>query len=613
MTQINQQTNAYLNRKFIIIAIFLVTGLIFVARLFFLQVVDPSYKLSASKNILRYITDYPARGLIYDRNGELLVYNEPFYDLMVIPGQVRDIDTTEFCGLMGITRDFFDRRMKQAKEYSLYRGSVFVRQISKNSYAYIQEKLHKFPGFYVQPRTLRNYTYPVAAHTFGYVGEAGPGIINNNPYYKAGDYIGISGIEKHYEEQLRGEKGVRIKVVDVLSREIGSHQRGRFDTVPTAGKDLYTTLDINLQLYGERLMQNKIGSIVAIEPSTGEILALVSSPSYDPNLLVGRARTQIYRKLQRDTLNPIFNRALMAQYPPGSVFKVVNTLIGLQENVVQPGTRLSCPGYYSSRGITVRCRNHPSPIDLIESIKYSCNTYASILFRNVIEQDDFENIKESFTNWRNYLTSFGLGNVFDNDLPYALSGLIATSDYYDRIYGTNGWRSLTVLSLGIGQGELGTTPLQLANIAATIANRGYYITPHVVKAIGNPDSINTKYNEKNQTAVDKEHFNVMAEAMFQVVEEGTGRFSRIEDIEMAGKTGTVQNPHGENHSAFIAFAPKDDPKIAISVIIENSGYGATWAAPLASLMIEKYLTGEVNRKWFEQRIVEANFINPENQ
>ncbi len=610
---IKKQTNAYFNRKFIVIAIFMATGLIFIVRLFFLQVVDPSYKLSASKNILRYITDYPARGLIYDRNGKLLVYNEPFYDLMVIPGQVRDIDTTEFCSLLGITRDFFNDRMDQAGEFSMYRGSVFMRQIQKKSYAYIQEQLHKFPGFYVQPRTLRNYVHPSAAHTFGYVGEVGPGIIKNDPYYRAGDYVGISGIEKYYEESLRGEKGVRIKVVDVLSREIGSYQGGRFDTASVAGKNLHTTLDIDLQLYGEQLMQNKVGSIVAIEPSTGEILTLVSSPSYNPNLLVGRARTQNYRKLQRDTLKPIFNRALMAQYPPGSVFKVVNTLIGLQEGVVQPETRYSCPGFYHSRGITVRCRNHPSPLDLTGSIKYSCNTYSTILFRNTIDQARFENIQESFTNWRNYLESFGLGSIFNNDLPYALSGLVATSDYYDRIYGANRWRSSTILSLGIGQGEIGTTPLHLANIAATIANRGYYITPHVVKAIGSPENKNTKFNEKINVDIDKEHIEVMVEAMFQVVEEGTGRFSRIEGVEMAGKTGTVQNPHGENHSVFIAFAPKDDPQIAISVIIENSGYGATWAAPLASLMIEKYINGEVNRRWFEQRILEANFINPENQ
>ncbi len=608
--QINRSTNAFLNRKFVILTIFVVVGVVFVLRLFFLQIADPSYKLFANRNILRYITDYPARGLIYDRNGELLVYNEPYYDLMVIPGQVRDIDTTAFCKLLGLTVESFENIMNQAKQYSFHKGSILVRQIPKNAYAYIQEQLYKFPGFYVQPRTLRNYTYPSAAHTMGYVGEVNQRIIDNDPNYKAGDYIGISGIEKFYEEYLRGKKGVKVRLVDVLSREIGSYQDGRFDTASVAGEDLYTTLDIDLQLYGELLMQNKVGSIVALEPSSGEILALISSPSYDPSLLVGRVRTNNYRRLQRDTLKPIFNRALMAHYPPGSVFKVVNTLIGMQEGVVQPHTRYSCPGYYYSRGITIRCRSHPSPIDLTRSIQHSCNTYSTILFRNILEQNRFENIQESFTSWRNHVTSFGLGSVFDNDLPYALTGLVATPDYYDLIYGSNGWRSMTIISLGIGQGELGTTPLQLANIAAAIGNRGFFNTPHIVKAIGNPENSNNRFNEKTTTSIDEEHFDVMAEAMFKVVEEGTGRFSRIAGIEMAGKTGTVQNPHGENHSVFIAFAPKDDPQIAISVVIENSGYGATWAAPVASLMIEKYLTGEVNRRWFEQRILDANFINP---
>ncbi len=608
---INQQTNSYLNRKFVIITIFVVIGLVFIVRLFSLQVLDTSYKLSASRNILRHITDYPARGLIYDRNGELLVHNEPFYDLMVIPGQVGEIDTVSFCNLTGITIESFERRMQNAKQFSYHRGSIFIGQIEKDSYAYIQEHLHKFPGFYVQSRTLRNYVYPVAAHIFGYVGEASQRIIDNNPYYQPGDYVGISGIEKYYEEFLRGEKGVKIKVVDALGREIGPYQDERYDTIAIAGEDLYTTLDIDLQIYGEKLMQNKIGSIVAIEPSSGEILSMVSTPNYDPNLLVGRVRTQNFLSLYSDTLKPIFNRALMAEYPPGSVFKVISTLIGLQEGVVQPNTRLYCPGYYQSRGITVRCREHKNPVDLTGSIKYSCNTYAANLFRNVIDQDKYKNIQESFTTWRDHVTSFGLGNVFNNDLPYELSGIVANSDYYDNIYGSNGWSSLTILSLGIGQGELGTTPMQLANVAATIGNRGFYKTPHIVRAIDDPENKNSKFNNKKYSTIDEEHFDFIAESMFQVVDEGTGRFSRIEDIEMAGKTGTVQNPHGENHSVFIAFAPKDDPEIAISVVIENSGYGATWAAPVASLMIEKYLTRQVERKWFEQRILDANFINPE--
>jgi penicillin-binding protein 2 len=608
--RITSDHNVHSKRKTIFIGTIIITGLILLVRLFYIQVIDHTYKLSATSNVMRYITDYPARGLIYDREGRLLVSNETHYDLMVIPRQVRNIDTLEFCNLLGIDVAQFESRMMQARRHSHFRPSVFERQISKNTFAFFQEKLFRFPGFFVQPRTLRNYTYPIAAHTFGYVGEAGPTLIENDPYYRPGDYVGISGIERYYEEELRGRKGVRIRMVDVLNREIGPYQGGRFDTIAETGKDLYTTLDAELQLYGERLMQNKRGSIVAIEPSSGEILALVSSPSYDPNLLVGRVRTQNYRMLQNDTLKPLFNRALMAQYPPGSAFKVVNTLIAMQEGVVNLHTRQSCSGAYHSGGITVRCRQHPNPVNIVSSIQYSCNTFSVVAFRNTLDQPRFLNMQEAFNNWRDHVTSFGFGRVFGNDLAHELSGLIVSSDYYDRIYGPRGWRSLTIVSLSIGQGEVGTTPVQLANLAATVANRGHYYTPHIVRAIATPDSLNPRFREPNQTTVDRRHFEVMADAMHEVVLDGTGRFSRMQDIEMGGKTGTVQNPHGENHSVFIAFAPVDDPKIAISVVVENAGSGAAWAAPIASLMIEKYLNGETQRHWFENRILEASFLNP---
>ncbi len=608
---LNRPSDFHSSRKVVIIGFFLITGLIFLVQLFHIQVVDPAYKLSASSNVLRHLTDYPARGLIYDRNGELLVYNEARYDLMVIPQQVRDIDTTAFCDLLNIDPAVFESRLLQARRHSPFRASVFERQISKNTFAAFQEKLFRFPGFFVQPRTLREYTYPIAAHTFGYVGEAGPSVISNDPYYRPGDYIGISGIEKAYEEELRGKKGVRIRMVDALNRDIGPYQQGRFDTIATAGKDIYTTLDAELQIYGETLMQNKRGSIVAIEPSTGEILALVSSPSYEPGLLVGRVRTRNYRMLQNDTLKPLFNRALMAQYPPGSVFKVVNTLVALQEGVVDLSTRYSCSGAYYAGPITIRCRDHPNPVDVFSSIKHSCNSFSSVAFRNILDRPHFENMQEAFNTWRRHVGSFGFGSIFGSDLPYELSGLVATSDYYDRLYGTRGWRSLTIISLGIGQGEIGTTPIQLANLSATVANRGIYYTPHVVKGIGDPDSSIDLNRLPNVTTIDAEHFNVMAEAMHRVVSDGTGRFSLIPGIEMAGKTGTVQNPHGENHSVFIAFAPVDNPQIAISVVVENAGYGSTWAAPIASLMIEKYLNREVNRTWFEQRILDANFLTPQ--
>lgn len=601
-------SNPFPERKKVIAGIILGIAIILAWRLFVLQIADPSYKAFSQSNYLRYITDYPSRGLIYDRHGELLVYNEAHYDLMVIPGQVKDIDTVEFCNLLGIDVTSFESRLLQTRHFSRFRASVFERQISKTTFAAFQEKLFRFPGFFVQPRTLRKYTYPMATHTFGYVGEAGPNIINNDPYYRPGDHIGISGIEKAYEKELRGVKGLRIRMVDVFNRDIGAFHDGRYDSLAVAGKDIYTTLDATLQLYGEKLMHNKRGSIVAIEPATGEILSLVSSPSFDPGLLVGRQRTRNYRTLQNDTLKPLFNRALMAQYPPGSVFKVISTLIALQEGVIHENTSYGCSGIYHTRGISVRCRSHPSPVNVITAIQHSCNTYASIIFQNTINQPHFENIQESYTHWRNYVQNFGLGRHFGSDLSYELPGLIATPDYYDKIYGPSGWRSQTILSLGIGQGELGVTPMQLANMTAAIANRGHYITPHMVKAIGEAQNANDRFSLANNIPIDKEHFETMIRAMHHVVKDGTASFSSIPGIEMAGKTGTVQNPHGENHSVFVAFAPVDDPKIAISVIVENAGYGSVWAAPIASLMIEQYLTGGVNRGWFEQRVLEASFL-----
>lgn len=603
------RTSYYANRKKIIIGIIFFIGILFIFRLYQLQVIDKTYKLSASNNVLRYITDYPARGLIYDRNGELLVYNEAHYDLMVIPIQAKNIDTTDFCSLLGLDKEDYVSRINQARTYSPHRASIFERQISKNTYAAFQEKMFRFPGFFVQPRTLRKYVDPIAAHTFGYIGEVGPEIVNADDYYRSGDYIGISGLERSYEKEIRGQKGLRIRLVDVLNRDIGPYMEGRFDTLSTPGKDIYTTLDGALQAYGEQLMANKKGSIVAIEPASGEILALVSSPTYDPNLLVGRVRNANYRKLQNDSLKPLFNRALMAQYPPGSVFKIVNTLIAMQEGVINPQTRISCPGAYSAGGITVRCRSHPGPVNIHTSIQHSCNTFSCIAFRNTIDKPSFGSIQNGLANWREHVASFGFGHVFDSDLPFELSGVVASPDYYDRIYGNRGWRSLTVISLAIGQGEIGTTPIQLANLASIVANRGYYISPHMVRAIEHPDSLNQQYNKKNATTIDREHFDVMAQAMGMVIKEGTGRFSMIEGIDMGGKTGTVQNPHGENHSVFVAFAPLNDPKIAISVVVENAGYGSTWAAPIASLMVEKYLKGSVDREWFEQRVLDAKFIS----
>jgi len=601
------------NRRYIISGIIIFIFLTITIRLFFLQVIEHSYRLSASNNVLRYITQYPARGLVYDRNGELLIYNQAAYDLMVIPRQLQPFDTVEFCDILGITKEQVNTRLKEAKEHSSFRPSIFMKQVSAETYARLQEKLFKFSGFYVQPRTLRAYPHAIGAHFLGYVGEVDDRRIRENPYYKMGDYIGISGLERSYEEELRGKKGVNVYLVDVHNRIKGSYAEGRYDTVAVLGKDLTTTVDIELQKYGEKLMENKLGGIVAIEPSTGEILAMISSPGYDPNLLVGRPRTSNFRNLDSDTLKPLFNRSLMALYPPGSTFKIVNALIGLEEGVVYPRTKYSCDGAYRV-GRGVGCHYHPSPTDLVQSIQVSCNTYYCHVFRNIIDKPTHGGVEQGFTVWKNHVESFGFGKKLNIDQPNELAGIVPSIEFYDRYFRKGGWNSLTILSLAIGQGELGTTPLQMANMTAAIANRGWYYTPHLVKAINGEPNIEPRFQIKNYTTIDSVWYNHVIEGMYLAVngEPGSGSTARIAvipDIEVCGKTGTSQNPHGKDHSVFVAFAPKDDPKIAIAVYVENAGYGATWAAPIASLMIEKYINGEVKRKWHEDRIFNAILLD----
>ncbi len=602
----------YLNRKFIILGLFLFTGLVFTIRLFYVQVMAEKYILSANNNVLRYLTQYPARGLIYDRNGKLLVYNEAAYDMMVIPRQVKAMDTVEFCRLLDISIEDFRERLTKARRYSSYKPSLFESQINRENFGALQEKMFRFHGFFVQPRTLRSYPYPTAAHMLGYIGEASPAIIAGNAYYKASDYIGISGIEKSYEEELRGQKGMKIRVVDVHNRDMGTFEEGHYDTISLPGRDLWASIDVDLQLLGEELMLNKKGSIVAIEPSSGEILCLVSSPTYDPNLLVGRIRNHNFSQLSADSINiPLFNRALMATYPPGSTFKTLNALIGLQEGVLSPGTRYSCPGGFAlGNGHVIGCHNHAGPLDLIESIQYSCNTYYCKVFKSILEKDGFYATDKDFNIWRNHALSFGLGKRIGLDLPSELSGNIPSSAYYDKYYGKNGWHSLTVISLAIGQGEILVTPVQLANMTAVIANRGYYITPHVIKGVGKPNSVNNPFMEKHYCTVDPTYFDIVVEGMERVVLAGTATNARLDSVSICAKTGTAQNPHGDNHSIFIAFAPKENPKIAISVIVENAGYGATWAAPIASLMIEQYLKGKVARLELKERMINRNLIKP---
>lgn len=579
-----------------------------------LQIIEQSYKLSASNNVLRYIPQYPARGLIYDRNGEIIVCNQAAYDLMVVKNEVKTFDTTEFASILGVTKEQIKNsftQIKRVKGYSPYKPSVFLKQISAKTYANLQEKLYKFPGFDVHPRTLRTYPHKMAGHLLGYVGEVDDDIISKNTYYQLGDYIGINGLEKSYEKELRGKKGINIYMVDVHNRIKGSYENGRYDTAAVVGKDLVCTIDSKLQEYGEKLMTNKIGSIVAIEPKTGEVLAMVSSPTYDPELLVGRDRTTNYRILQNDTLKPIFNRALMALYPPGSTFKVVNGLIGLQEGVVYPTTRYGCAGGYPI-GRGVGCHIHPSPLSFTQAIQMSCNTYFCYVFRSIVDKPTFGSVENGFSNWKKHVESFGFGNRLNIDLPNELRGIVPSVSFYDRYFRKGGWNSLTIISLSIGQGELGTTPLQMANLSSIIANRGYYYSPHVVKEIKGTSSIDTKYAEKHTTSIDSTWFNYVVEGMDMAVNGGfggTALIAALPKIRVCGKTGTAQNPHGADHSVFIAFAPKDNPKIAIAVYIENAGFGGTWAAPLASLMIEKYLTDSIARPDLEKYILDATLLD----
>jgi penicillin-binding protein 2 len=588
------------SRKQTVIAIFLVIGAIYLVRLFYIQVIDKSYALSANNNVLRYVTQYPARGLIYDRNGKLLVYNEAVYDLMVTPMQVKEIDTAEFCKLLEITYEGFMERMEKAVKYSRYKPSLFEKQISKETYGYIEEKMYRFPGFFVQPRTLRYYPKPIGAHLFGYVGEVTQGLIDKNPYYKSGDYIGISGIEKSYESALRGIKGMKIKMVDVHNREVGSFQDGRFDSAAIMGQDLYLSIDADLQEYGELLMKGKMGSVVAIEPSTGEILAFLSSPAYDPNLLVGRVRSKNYKLLSEDPVKPLINRAMAGTYPPGSTFKMVNDLVGLQEGLLDLGVRYSCQGKTSS---PIRCTHtHQSPLNVEVAIQQSCNPFHWQVFRSIITNGKHGGIRNNYVTWRDQVMSLGFGHKLGTDLQFELSGNIPSAEKYDEIYGKGHWNAMTIRSLSIGQGEILVTPLQLANYAAAMANRGSYIVPHVVKYVGEKGRKSAEFKKVN-SLIDPVHFEVAVEGMRQVATLGTARWYQIDSVTMCGKTGTAENPHGDDHSLFMAFAPAENPRIAIAVIIENAGFGSSWALPVASLMIEKYITGKIKRPDVEEHML----------
>ena len=593
-------------RYFVIVAALgiLLAGYTF--HLFRLQVLNKSYKTKADENAIREITIHPARGFIYDRHDSLLVYNDAAYDLMVVPKELRTFDTAELCRVLDLDIEDVRKKIEKAKKYSGSVPSLFKQQISKEDYGYLQEKMSEFPGFFVQSRTLRSYPQPIAAHILGYVSEVDEQDVENDSYYRMGDYIGKSGIEKAYEPILRGVKGKRKVLVDVHNREMGSYNNGDDDIVAVPGTSIWSTLDMQLQRYGEELMAGKRGAIVAIEPKTGEILCLVSSPNYDPNLLVGTARPKNYGKLVTDPEKPLFNRALQAAYPPGSTFKLANGLIALQDHIITPSTVYSCSGGgYHLGSHVVHCHNCGG-LNIYSAIQRSCNTFFCRAYYNILSNRvKYKNIDEAYTAWLDYMSSMGFLQVFDTDLPYELKGRIPTAEYFDKKY-NNSWNGNTVVSMGIGQGEAAVTPLQMANMLAVIANKGYYIRPHVVRAIGHKDSLNTQFSEKVYSKIEPRHFETVLQGMRQVVTSGTGRGAQIPGIEVAGKTGTAQNPHGRDHSVFALIAPANDPELVIFCLVENAGFGATVACPIASLMAEYYLNRKVERTDLEQRMKEMN-------
>lgn len=607
-----------MERKHIIYFSVILTSIIFIVRLFFLQIVDDSYRASPLNNAaVKVKYEYPQRGYIYDRNGELIVANQPTYDIMVIPKDVKQIDTTEFCNLIQITKEDYSKRLKRATVYSRRIPSVFLAQVSKESYAYLQEKMHHYKGFYIQKRSLRQYPIKSAPNVLGYIGEANESFLKKNPYYQLGEYRGVNGIEKQYEKELRGIKGTKFIQKDRFNKDIGPYKDGIYDTVATVGKDLTLTLDIKLQRYGEQLMSNKRGGIVAIEPATGEILALVSTPTYDPNMMVGRKRSKNSVILMNDSVNkPTYDRSLSAQYPPGSPFKIITGLIGLQEGVVDENTSFIChTGYRYGRNSFMKCHcPYGSHIRLNRGVYESCNTYFANVYRRSIEKHP--SAQEGMETWSKHVKSFGLGNFLGYDLPTGKKGLVPDSKFYDKWYPQKNWTSTYTISNSIGQGQILTTPIQLANMTAAIANRGFYYTPHIIKKIdGKPIQIE-KYTKPKHTTIDKKHFEPIIEGMYNVFEKprGTARLAKVEGLDICGKTGTAENKISykgiveqlQDHSVFIAFAPKDNPKIAIAVFVENGYWGARWAGPIATLMIEKHLNGKTNRPHIEKKMIEGS-------
>jgi len=598
-------------RKNLLIWITVISSLIFVIQLASLQL---SGNLLNRDFAIQEISVYPERGLIFDRNGELLVANQPMYELIIIPENTVEFDTVQLSNLIGIDQNELVKRISSAKKYSTKLPSVIKSQISKEKNAYLQEKIWLFDGFYLRKKSVRDYIRPFASNIIGYTGEVDQSDMISDTYYEKGEMIGKQGIESYYEDKLRGVKGKRYFQKDRFNRIIGPYNDSKKDIPPKKANNLTLTIDIKLQEYAESLLKNKKGGIVAIEPSSGEVLTLVSAPTYQSNQFVGQDRGINFQSLLNDTINkPLFDRALQAQYSPGSPMKLLNALIGLQEGVIDEGTTFTCnAGHYYARNAFMACHNKFGTIsNLRKGIYNSCNTYFAKTYKMIIDKYDSPSL--GLDSWSKHIKSFGLGDYLGYDLSIGKKGFIPDSNYYNRFYGNNRWSAATTISNSIGQGEILTTPIQMANFASAIANRGFFYKPHFVKKINN--QANTSF-EKNITSIDKENFEIVINGMVDVVERGTARIAKIKNINIAGKTGTVENfilIEGEkkqltDHSTFIAFAPAENPKIVVSVFVENGYWGSRWAAPIASLIIEKYLTGNIERKWLERRMINGSLL-----
>ena len=605
----SDQRDSLMRVRTLQLIVLLVVGAI-VGRLFYIQLIDDRYKDMAANNALRHVVQYPPRGEVRDRNGEFIVQSREAYDLMVIAREIpkEGFDTMRMCRVLGMEKAELIKQLTRAKTRSRV-PMMITNQLSKEVKLRFDEC--NFRGFYTVYRTIRSYPRRIGGNLMGYVGEINAEQLRKRPEYRAGDYIGISGLESAYEEVLRGKKGVKINEIDNHGVIKGSFRDGMYDSLPIPGRSLVCTIDAELQELAEELMEGKVGSVVAIEPSTGEILLMVSSPTYDPNDLVGKNLRLNYNKLLRNPQRPLYNRAVSSHYPPGSTFKLVQGLIGLQEGVLKPSYRYPCAGGYTyAAGRKMKCHPHPAPLDLRAAVANSCNAYFCYVFRDIIDNKKYENVKAGLDVWTDYVRSFGFGRTLDSDFANETRGYVPTSEFYNRVY-RNSWKSQTIISLSIGQGELGCTPLQMANLAAIIANRGYYYIPHIVRSVEGVDSLEQRFYEKQYTKVDAEHFEPIVEGMWQGVNvAGTSTRAAVAGLDICGKTGTAQNPHGRDHSTFLSFAPKDDPKIAISVYVENGGFGATIALPIASLLIEKYLTDTITRPYMIDQVKQMKIHYP---